>query len=136
MSHCETIDATLSTLYTVISGAAGQLRDWELYRSLFLPDAHSILAVAKRGEVPRAKVLDVEGYIRRTDAYFQTNDFCEVEIDRKTETFGNIAHVLSFYESRREEHGKPFTSGVNSMQLFYDGKRWWIASVMWNTELG
>jgi hypothetical protein len=59
-----------------------------------------------------------------------------VETERKTETFGNMAHVLSFYESRREEHGEPFTTGVNSMQLFYDGTRWWIASVMWNTELG
>jgi hypothetical protein len=136
MDKCETIDATLSTLYAVISGPAGKPRDWELYRSLFLPDAHSILAITKQGESPSARVLDVEGYIRRTDPYFQTNDFWEVETGRKTETFGNIAHVLSFYESRREEHGEPFTGGVNSMQLFYDGARWWIASVMWNTELG
>jgi len=136
MSHCETIDATLGALYAVISGPAGQPRDWAHYRSLFLPDAHSILAIAKQGEAPRARVLDIEGYIRRTDPYFQTNDFWEVETDRKIETFGNIAHVLSFYESRREEHGEPFTRGVNSMQLFYDGTRWWIASVMWNSELG
>ena len=135
MSHCETIDATLHALYAVISGPAGQPRDWTLYRSLFLPDAHSILAVSKPGEMPRARVLDVEGYIRRTDPYFQTNDFWEVETDRKTETFGNIAHVLSYYESRREEHGEPFTRGVNSIQLFYDGTRWWIASVMWNTQM-
>ena len=80
-------------------------------------------------------MLDVEGYIRRTDPYFQTNDFWEVETDRKIETFANIAHVLSFYESRREEHDEPFTHGVNSIQLFYDGTRWWIASVMWNTQM-
>ena len=135
MNHCETIDTTLGALYSVISGPAGQPRDWALYRSLFLPDAHSILAVSKPGETPQARVLDVEGYIRRTEAYFQTNDFWEVETDRKTETFGNIAHVLSFYESRREEYGEPFTGGVNSIQLFYDGTRWWIASVMWNTQM-
>jgi hypothetical protein len=136
MNDYETVDAILGTLYRVISGPAGQARDWALYRSLFLPDAHSILAIAKPGEAPRARVLDVEGYIRRTDPYFQANDFWEVETDRKTETFGNIAHVLSFYESRREEHGASFTHGVNSIQLFYDGTRWWIASVMWNTEMG
>lgn len=134
MSKCETIDATLNALYAVISGPAGH-RDWALYRSLFLPEAHSVLAVVRPGEAPRAKVLDVEGYIRRTDPYFQNNDFWEIETDRKTETFGNIAHVLSFYESRREEHGEPFTGGVNSIQLFYDGKRWFIASVMWNTQM-
>jgi hypothetical protein len=135
MNHCETIDDTLKTLYAVISGPAGQSRDWALYRLLFLPDAHSILAIAKPDEAPRAKVLDVEGYIRRADPYFHTNDFWEIETNRKTETFGNIAHVLSFYESRREEHGEPFTQGVNSVQLFYDGTRWWIASVMWNTQM-
>ena len=136
MNDYETIDAILGTLYRVISGPAGQTRDWALYRSLFLPDADSILAITKPGETPRARVLDVEGYIRRTDPFFRGNDFWEVETDRKTEIFGNIAHVLSFYESRREEHGEPFTGGVNSIQLFYDGTRWWIASVMWNTELG
>ena len=128
MNNCETIDATLKTLYAVISGPAGQPRDWALYRSLFLTDAHSILAIAKPGESPRARVLDVAGYIRRTDPFFQANDFWEIETDRKTETFGNIAHVLSDYESRREEHGDAFTRGVNSIQLFYDGTRWWIAS--------
>ena len=111
MNNCETIDATLKTLYAVISGPAGQPRDWALYRSLFLPDAHSILAVVKPG------------------------DFWEVETDRKIDTFANIAHVLSFYESRREEHDEPFTHGVNSIQLFSDGTRWWIASVMWNTQM-
>ena len=136
MNDYKTIDAVLNVLYAVISGPAGQPRDWARYRSLFLPDAHSILAVAKQGEAPRARVLDVEGYIRRTDPFFQIEDFWEVETDRKTDAFGNIAHVLSFYESRREEHGEAFVRGVNSFQLFYDGTRWWIASVMWNTERG
>jgi len=50
--------------------------------------------------------------------------------------FGNVAHVLSYYESRRRKDGEAFTSGANSMQLFFDGDRWWFASVMWNTERG
>lgn len=135
-SSYETIEAVLRTLYAVISGPAGQPRDWDRYRSLFLPEAHSILAITKPGEAPRARVLDVEGYIRRTDPFVQVEHFWEVETDRKTETLGNVAHVLSYYESRREEHGEAFTRGANSIQLFFDGTRWWIASVMWNTERG
>ena len=135
VEDCSSIGATLKTLYSVISGPAGQKRDWERYRSLFLPDAHSILAIAKSGEAPRAKVLDVEGYIRRTDPFFQTKNFWEIETQRVTETFGNVAHVLSYYESRREEHGDAFTRGANSIQMFFDGTRWWIASVMWNTTM-
>jgi hypothetical protein len=35
--------------------------------------------------------------------------------------------------SLRSPEGEPFESGANSIQLFYDGARWWIVSVMWNT---
>ena len=40
------IDAILKCLYEVISGPAGQERNWDRYRSLFLAEARSILAVA------------------------------------------------------------------------------------------
>jgi hypothetical protein len=81
-------------------------------------------------------MLDVEGYIRPTAPILATEDFWEVETGRKTEVFGSVAHVLSYYESRRQKDGQAFTSGANSMQLFFDGERWWFASVMWNTERG
>jgi hypothetical protein len=128
------MDAIIGAMYQVISGSAGQKRDWDRFRSLFLPDAHLILAVARKGKTPRARVLDVEGYVRRTDPIFEKENFWEKETGRKTQTFGNIAHAFSRYESRREKNGKAFQLGINSIQLFQDGTRWWIASVMWNTE--
>ena len=130
------LDAIIAALYAVISGPARQPRDWARYRCLFLPEARSILAIVKPGETPRVRMLDVEEYIRRVEPIFATEDFWEVETGRKTEVFGKVAHVLSFYESRRREDGEAFTSGANSMQLFFDGERWWFASVMWNTERG
>lgn len=130
----ETMDAIINSMYAVISGPAGQKRDWDRFRSLFLPGARLILAVAQKGEKPRARVLDVEDYVRRTDPIFERESFWESEKARKTQTFGNIAHVFSTYESRREKNGKPFQRGINSIQLFHDGTRWWIVTVMWNTE--
>ena len=38
-------------------------------------------------------------------------------------------------ESRRAPSDeKPLVRGINSIQLVNDGKRWWIASVAWDTE--
>jgi hypothetical protein len=97
------LDAIVAAPYEVISGPAGKPRDWARYRSLFLPEARSILAVVKPGEDSRVRMLDVEGYIRRTAPILATKDFWEVETGRKTEVFGSVAHVLSYYESRRQE---------------------------------
>ena len=59
----------------------------------------------------------------------------EKEIARRTETFGNIAHVFSTYEVRRKAEDKePFIRGINSIQLMNDGKRWWIVTVFWEAE--
>ena len=130
----ETMDAIIDSMYAVLSGPAGQKRDWDRFRSLFLPGARLILAVAQKGKKPRARVLDVEAYVRRTDPIFEKEDFWESEKARKTQAFGNIAHAFSTYESRRRKNGKAFQRGINSIQLFQDRARWWIATVMWNTE--
>jgi hypothetical protein len=61
--------------------------------------------------------------------------FFEKEVARRTESFGNIAHVFSTYESRRKsDDAKPFARGINSIQLMNDGKRWWIVTVFWQGE--
>ena len=50
------------------------------------------------------------------------------------EQFGSIAHVFTTYQSRHEKDGKPFARGINSFQLVKLGNRWWVASIMWDTE--
>ena len=60
-----------------------------------------------------------------------------LEIARRTEQFGNIAHVWSIYESRHnEDDPEPFMRGINSIQLFNDGKRWWIVNIYWQQAFG
>ena len=63
------------------------------------------------------------------------NGFYEVELHRDVEQFGNIAHVFSTYESyRSKDDTEPFMRGINSIQMLYDGKRWWIINVYWMQE--
>ncbi len=130
----DTLDGILHALYEVISGPAGQARDWARFRSLFLPGAYLIPVVSVAGEKSRARLLSPDDYIRRVEPIFAIEDFWERESGRQTETFGRVAHVLSSYESLRKPDGVPFDRGKNSVQLFHDGSRWWIVSVMWNTS--
>lgn len=133
-SDVSTLDGILHALYDVLSGPAGQPRDWGRYRSLFMKDARLIVVVAVAGEKPRANQLTLEDYIRRVEPIFAVEDFWERETSRQSETFGRVAHVLSMYESLRDPKGPPFERGANSMQFFYDDSRWWVVSVMWNTS--
>jgi len=135
-SDVSTLDGLIRASYKVLSGPAGQRRDWERYRTLFVEGARLIPVVAAAGAKPRARQLSLEDYIRRVEPIFAVEDFWERETGRQTEIFGRVAHVLSAYESLRDPKGTPFERGANSMQLFYDDSRWWIVSVMWNTSRG
>jgi len=133
----ESIDAIIAAAYDVISGPAGQKRDWNRERSLFFPGARLIptASVPGRNDVDlEPQTLDVEGYIERAEPFLKAG-FYETEVARRTEQFGRIAHVWSTYESRRDPSDPtPFMRGINSFQLFNDGTRWWILSVYWQHE--
>ena len=126
------IDAILHASYEVLSGPAGQPRDWDRFRTLFYPGARLMPVVS--GDNPHVRMLDPEGYIKRVEPIFAVENFWERETTRETKTTGRIAHVLSNYESLRDPNEQPFERGTNSIQLFYDGTRWWIVSIMWNTS--
>ena len=158
-SDVASIDAIITAAYDVISGPAGKKRDWHRERSLFIPGARLIPTAKTAGDPPpqgfgavgkdvdfaagrvrptgglAPQILDVDGYIARAADYLEQNGFFEKEIARRTERFGNIAHVWSTYESRyNPDDDEPFMRGVNSIQLFYDGSRWWIVTIYWQQE--
>jgi hypothetical protein len=125
------LDSILKAVYDVISGPAGD-RDWNRFRSLFVPEAR--LTSATKHQDGSIFLTDVEGYVRRAGGYFKTHAFYESAIANRVEKFGNIAQVFSSYASRNAPNEKPFARGVNSIQLFNDGKRWWVLSILWDEE--
>jgi hypothetical protein len=129
----ESVDAIMAALYGVISGPAGD-RDWNRFRSLFLPEAR-MGAVRKSPEGKFAAAsFTPESYVERGAKYFSEHAFFESELSRKTEQFGHEAHVFSTYESRTAPGEKPFARGINSLQLFNDGSRWYVVSIFWDEE--
>ena len=130
-SDVASIDAIIEAVYDSISGPAGQKRDWERERSLYYAGAR-LIPTAKPGTNSNLapQILDVDGFIARVAPYFAENGFFEKEIARRTEQFGHIAHVWSTYESRHNaDDPEPFIRGIKSIQLFYDGNRWWIVNI-------
>ncbi|MDP9187028.1 MAG: hypothetical protein M3O72_06695 [Verrucomicrobiota bacterium] len=132
------IEAIIAAAYEVISGPAGKKRDWKRERSLFISGARLIPTAvdAGRNDVDLApQVLDVDAYIARVERYFANTAFYEKEVARRVEQFGQIAHVWSTYESRHDPNdAEPFMRGINSIQLFNEGSRWWILSIYWQHE--
>lgn len=130
-----TLDTTIHTLYSVISGDKGVERDWDLFRYLFKPGANLIPSGKGADGTVGLRVLTPDDYIERSGPFLLANGFHEQEIGRKTEQYGVITHVFSTYDSKRTlADEKPFARGINSIQLLNDGNRWWIVNVFWMGE--
>jgi hypothetical protein len=140
--ECATIDGTLAALYDVISGEAGETRDWARFEGLFHPEwgrLGSARPAAQQGEAsPRfaTRPLTPAEYRELATPFFEQAPFYETEASRALERYGPIAHAFSTYESRRSADAteEPFARGINSVQLFHDGARWWVVSIFWYEE--
>lgn len=127
------IDAIIGALYDVISGPVGQQRDWNRMRSLFIPGGRLMPTGQRPGGGIGIRLLEVNDYIALSGPALERMGFQEREIARRTEQFGQIAHVFSTYEGRAEADGT-VVRGINSIQLLNDGSRWWVVSVYWGAE--
>ncbi|HEV2425417.1 MAG TPA: DUF1080 domain-containing protein [Terriglobia bacterium] len=131
----DSISAILHAAYDTISGRAGQQRDWNRFRSLFVSGARLAAVVPDHNSGLRTVVFSPDEYVKQGDPYFQKNGFFEREIARRTEKWADIAQVFSTYESRHSaDDSKPFERGINSFQLMNDGHRWWIVTIFWQGE--
>lgn len=130
------MDAIIKAVYDVISGDAGQKRDWDRFRTLFHPDARMIPSGKNaQTNLVSARAFSPEDYIKRVEPVFAKEGFYEREVARRTEVFNNIAHVFSTYEAvHSKTDKKPFLRGINSIQLLNDGKRWWVLNIFWQAE--
>jgi hypothetical protein len=128
------IDGMMKAFYEVISGPAGQPRQWSRDRSLYIADIRFVAMSEDKSGVPVANIASHQQFVDYADPVLVKDGFYESEIHRVTHRFGNIAHVFSTYESRLKADGPVIARGINSAELFYDGKRWWIASNIWDDE--
>lgn len=127
------IDGIVKAFYETISGPSGQPRQWGRDRTLYIPGVRFTAVNEGSGKVTMS-VMDHQQYVDAVNDYFVRAGFFEKEIHRIEKRFGNIAHVFSTYESRTKADGPVMERGVNSIELVFDGSRWWIASAIWDEE--
>ena len=129
-----TIDGIVKAYYEVITGPPGRPREWSRDRTLYISDLRFVAMEVDKAGSPQARIMSHQQFVDAEDAEMVRDGFDEREIHRVTQRFGNIAHVFSTYETRRTPGGPLIGRGINSIELFWDGKRWWIASAIWDEE--
>ena len=128
------LDELITALYTAISGPDGG-QDWDLERRICHPDARMVRTRVAEDGRPLMWSFDTEGFIEATIPLLEGRAFYEVETDRKTFQFGNVAQVFSAYEGREGgPDGELLFKGMNMIHCFWDGDRWWIMHVIWDNE--
>ena len=129
----QSLDAIVVAIYDVISGPPGA-RDWNRFNSLFAKDARLIAVRMPKDGKPSLAVMTPKDYADRAGSYFIEHGFFEHELSRKTDSFGAMTHIYTTYESRETKDGKPIDRGINSMEFFNDGQRWWCVEIYWDAE--
>ncbi|MCB0566903.1 MAG: hypothetical protein KDD01_21260, partial [Phaeodactylibacter sp.] len=81
----ESVDAIITALYDVISGPAGQERDWDRLRSLFTREARLMNVYQNQDGLTGMLTMTVEDYIKRVERPFQEKGFFERELSRQTD---------------------------------------------------
>lgn len=131
-----TIDGIVKAYYDIVSGGPGVPRPWARDRALYLhlPTFRFVAVDVHPDGAVQANAMSHAAFAAWSDEKLAPQGFFEHEIHRVTQRFGDMVHVMSTYESRRTQDGPVIARGINSLELVWDGKRWWIASSVWQEE--
>lgn len=122
-----TLDGILQAYYEVVSGPAGDARDWDRDKSLHVPGA--LVVITRSGDDGGVVVdrMTISEYHDRQPGP-AASAFYEYEIHRVVQERGTTVHVWSTYEHTSTPGGAPEGRGINSIELVWDGARYWITS--------
>lgn len=120
-----TPEALAATFYAFISGPKGQKRDIERIRALF--HVHARLAVAAKHPESGAfmRPMDLEAFLSFAIPQWEQGFWEKGTAVTVTKQEG-LAQVWSPYEIRLASDGPAAYTGINAFQCVFDGKRWWI----------
>ena len=123
------VEGLMKAFYEVVNVAPDAPRQWGRDRTLYSPHLRFV-AIDGQGNVT---IWNHQQFVDDTEPLV-ARGFREREIWRTTRRYGNMAHVDSTYETLRGPEGRDVSRGVNSIDAYFDGRRWWITSVVWQSE--
>ena len=128
------LDGLFDALYSSISGPPGG-QDFELSRRIHHPDARLVRTGVGADGKPTLLSFSVDSYEDNVRGILSDMHFYEIETERRTVRFGNVAQAYSAYEARdRPEGGCLIKRGLNFAHLYNDGSRWWLMHLIWDDE--
>jgi len=128
------VDALIAALYDANTNLVDQKRDADRFRSLFVPGARLMPTSRAANGKAAISIETVDDYVRMASSGPPRHGFSEREIARTSQAFGNIMQIFSTYETHVDSTDTRPHRGINSIQLFNDGARWWVVGVLWNVE--
>ena len=127
------IDSVVTEMYASVCFEKGERPDWSRGDAILVPGAPMV----RINDGGVFEFRDQQAYRGDFDQMIDSGEmlsFWEGELWRETREFGDMAHVLSAYETRRTRSGPLLNRGVNSIQLFRRDGRWWISAMIWRRE--
>lgn len=128
----KSIDGIVKEVLRLVSGEKGKTRNWEALRNLFLPTA-TFTVLNNSDSIPQpVETVSLDDFIKLMHDEYYEQGYLEYEIGKTIDEYNGIANVFqSFYgkdSENREERG------INSYQLVYFKKRWWVANLLWTGD--
>lgn len=127
----KTLDGIMKAYYEVVSGPAGSIPDKKRDLFIHIPDAQVIMMSGDGKGNVKPNIMTIAEYHERNSKPRKTG-FFEYEIKRETMQYGAITHIWSTYEWKTTKDGPVGGRGINSIQLYHDGSRWWVAAEMYD----
>jgi len=127
-------ETLVTGVYGAVSGSFAEQPDWDFIRSHFDPKALIVLRSSREGST----LHDVDGFIKDfTDFYGSISEqegFKETVVSVKALVYGNIAHCFVVYEAEVLGTDRGPQRGLDSWHLMKRDGRWWVVSVVNDSE--
>ncbi len=134
--HLSTVDGIIHSLYDAISGPVGEERNWNAFKNLFAENARMYSAVPAKDSSSALRCITPQEYADRNKTRLADIGFNEEELYRIANTFGAGTQILSTYELHftNKDGEQEITKGINNIQLYFDGQRYYIVSIFWDAN--
>jgi len=122
----------MRAFYETVNIGPNEPRQWDRDRTLYSPWLRFVALGKSPSGRAETEIWTHQDLVDATEPLIRQG-FRERELHRVVRHYGRLVHIDSTYETELGPEPKR-SRGVNSIEMYFDGQRWWIASVMWQTE--
>ena len=126
----ESPEALVTAVLSTISANKDETADWKRFETLFLPKAQ-ISVLQHKNDTSTLLNFTLKSFIENSIENSTENGFREYSTGNTIEEYNGLATVFQSYVALQ---GETQVKGVNTYQLVYQDKRWWIASLIWTSN--